>query len=417
MSRSYTVRQGDTFESISRQVYGQEQYSDDIRQANPGVGTEPRVGSVLVVPDVPELQLNEGRARNAQVTQDPDEVTLRINGLNFRFWRAVTITQHLDAVSTVSLHAPFDPNDEQSRDAFRPYSYQPVSVDVGGERLFSGTLVNPQPRTAANERTVRASCYSTPGVLDDCTPPASAFPLQWDEATLQTIAADLCRPFGIQVLAPDGTGQTFERIAVEPAEKVMAVIARLAAQRNLVVRSDEQGRLVLLRPDTRGEPVAEFIEGQQPPISVTPTFGNQDYYSHVTGITPTIVGLEGPQATVRNPHLEGVLRPYVYNADDMAEADLVQAVQSKAGRMFAQSATYDVPVPTWRNANGDLWRVGDFVILEAPGAQVYRRTLMQIKTVRFSATTTERSAVLELIIPGSLSGQLPEALPWEGSPR
>lgn len=417
MSRQYTVTQGDTYESISRRVYGQERYAGNIREANPGATDSPRVGSVLVIPAVPELQLDEGRRRNAQTTQDPDEVTLSINGQVFRFWTSATITQHLDAVSTVSLSAPFDPTDDQTRDAFRPYSYQDVQVDVGGERLFSGTLVNPQPYTGPGERTVRAQCYSLPGVLSDCTPPASAFPLQWDEATLRTIAADLCRPFGLQVTAPDGTGQTFERISVEPAEKVMSAIARLSAQRNLLVRSDERGRLVFVRPALAGPVVAELVEGQQPAIDIVPSFGSQDFYSHVTGITPTVVGLEGPQATVRNPHLLGTLRPFVYTAQDMAEADLRQAVVSKAGRMYAVAATYSVSVPTWRNADGDLWAVGDFVGLDAPGAMVYGRYVMQIRTVRFKATPSERTAVLELIIPGSLSGQIPEVLPWAGSPN
>ncbi|AUR81583.1 LysM domain protein [Vibrio phage 1.009.O._10N.261.51.C9] len=417
MSRAYTVRQGDTFSSISRRMYGDEQYSSNIAEANPGIGAQPQIGTSIVIPDVPDLALPSERARNANLTQDRDEVTLSVNGSVLRFWTAVTITQHLDAVSTVSFRAPFDPTDRAQREAFRPYGYQPVRIDVGGDLLFTGTEVNPQPTTEESQRAVRVQCYSTPGVLSDSTPPASAYPLQWDEASLRTIAADLCRPFGIQVLFPDGGGSVFERIAVDPGEKVMNALARLASQRNLVIRSDEAGRLVFLRPSPTpsGEPVAEFIEGEQPLVSAVPSFGNQQFYSHVSGISPTILGLVGPQVTVRNPHLNGILRPYVYTADDMEAVDLQVAVMSKAGRMFADSATYAVPVPTWRNANGDLWRVGDLVVLDAPGAMVYGRFTMQIRSIRFTATAAKRTAVLELIIPGTLSGELPEALPWDDS--
>lgn len=413
MSRPYTVQQGDTFAGISRLMYGDEQYTSNIAEANPGIGGQPQVGTTIVIPDIPDLALGADRARNANLTQDPDEVTLSVNGAVLRSWTSVTITQHLDAVSTVSFRSPFDPTDQAHRDAFRPYAYQPVRIDVGGGLFFTGTEVNPQPVTEAAQREVRVQCYGTPGVLTDCTPPASAYPLQWDEVSLRTIAAALCRPFGIGVRFPNGAGQTFERIGVEPGEKVMAVLARLASQRNLVIRSDEAGRLVFVRPSSTGQPVAEFVEGEQPFVSTSPSFGNQQFFSHVSGISPTILGLEGPQATVQNTHLRGVLRPYVYTADDMADADLQAAVSSKAGRMFAESATYPVPVPTWRNANGDLWKVGDLVTLDAPGAMVYGAYTMQIRSIRFRAAPNKRTAVLELIIPGTLSGQLPERLPWE----
>ncbi|BAV81059.1 P protein [Vibrio phage CKB-S1] len=415
MSRSYTVQQGDTYETIARRMYGDEQYSQNIAESNPGAPSVPQVGSTLVVPDVPERDLNEQRANNDQGITEPDQVTLSVNDQVFRFWTDVSITQHLDAVSTVSFEAPFEPDQQQHRDAFRPYSYQPVRIDVDGDLLFTGTLVNPQPSADVRERTMTAACYSVPGVLSDCTPPASSYPLQWDNVTLQTIAAALCRPFGISVVFPQGAGQTFERIAVEPGEKVMDALARLAAQRNLVIRSDERGRLAFIRPQAEGVPVAPFTEGQSPVVRITPSFGNQQFYSHVTGITPSIVGLEGDQVTVRNQHLPGVLRPYTYTAEDMENADLQQAVQSKAGRMFAQAASYLVDVDTWRNQNGDLWRPGDFVTLEYPGAMVYSAYRLQIRSVTLRATQSERTAKLDLIIPGSLSGQVPEALPWDVS--
>ncbi len=415
MSKAYTVQPGDTYADISRKQYGDESYARNIAEANPGAPAQPQVGSVIVTPDIPELELDDQRKGTLRSDADKDLVTLTINGKVFRFWSNVNITQHLDAVSTVNFNSPFEPDQEIFREAFRPYSYQEVRIDVGGQLLFTGTLVNPVPTLGPRERSVSARCYSKPGVLSDCTPPASAYPLQWDAATLRTIAADVCRPFGVSVVFPEGSGLVFERISLDPGSKVMPDLARFASQRNLVIRSNERGQLVFLRPKETGEPVARFREGLGPLQSVTPSIGSQQFYSHITGVAPSIVGLEGPQATVVNPRLKGVLRPYVYPASDTEEGGLQEAVRSKIGRMYAESASYEVELDTWRDVDGNIWQPGDFVTLTAPGCMVYSEYTFQIRTVYLKATPNEQSATLNLIIPGTLSGKVPETLPWDDS--
>lgn len=44
------------------------------------------------------------------VTDDPNETAIRIAGRRFRFWTDVEITRAIDALSTVTFSAPFEPD-------------------------------------------------------------------------------------------------------------------------------------------------------------------------------------------------------------------------------------------------------------------------------------------------------------------
>lgn len=411
MSSSYTVVQGDTFEMVARKVYGDDRQASLVASANPGTTSSTLVvGSTLVIPAQQRTVAADVTASN-----EDTELSLRISGRVFRFWTSVSLFRAMDSVSTAEVFAPFEPDEQAFRNAFRPFTFQDVTVGVGGVPLFTGTMLSPRPSSAVNKRDVRAPCYSTPGVLMDCTPPASSYPLEWDLATLQTVAGDLCRPFGVSVSFPNGPGPVFERVSTSPGERVMQLLRRLASQRNLVITSNAAGDLVFYRPLTTGEPVVTLTEGTSPVVEVSATFNDQRYYTHITGIAPTIVGLAGPQATVKNQSLTDAVRPFTYEAEDMEVGDLREAVRSKAGRMFAGAISYTVDLDTWRDPAGDLWQPGTFVRLDAPGVMVYESTLMQIRDVHLEKTSTRETAALTLILPGSLSGQLPEVLPWQDS--
>lgn len=405
------VQRGDTFDSIARRVYGTESEAGRIRRANPGV-SEPLVpGTTVVTPSAPSAP--KDRPQRAPARTD-DEVAVLIDGARFRFWDSVRITRSIDAMDTVEFGAPFDPDSPGMRETFRPFSYKPLGVTVGGGPLFTGTMVGIDPVLSRDNTTIAASGYSLPGVLNDCTPPPSSFPLEFNGQDLRGIAATVAGDFGLSVEFPDGPGPVFERVACDPGKKGLAFLIELAQQRNLIVRSSSTGALVFFRPGQAGPPVARLRQGASPVLSVTPQFNPQQYHSHVTGIEPVTVGTGGGQYTVRNPRLRDVIRPITFTAQDTEGGDVTAAVEAKAGRMFGSMASYSVQVSTWRDSNGDLWAPDTTVALEAPDAMVYSEYSFTVRSVAFDQDSDQQTATLDLVIPGSFSGQQPEALPWEG---
>lgn len=410
MPSSYRVQQGDTYEVIARKVYGNDQKAPLLRRGNPGADEPLAAGSTVVVPDDPDYFVDAAANRAAS---EPNEVALTVAGTRFRFWTSVAITLSLDTQSAVEFEAPFEPDMPEQRALFKPFSYSPVSIDVGGVRLFTGTMVAPTPKTGPDGRTVSVACYSTAGVMGDCTAPASAYPLEWSGTTLQTIAAAVAGLFGLSVEFTADPGPVFERAALSPGTMALDFLSDLAAQRNFVIGASPDGRLRFTRESAARQVVAKLAEGLSPLISVTPQFSPQDYYSHVTGIAPVVIGLAGTQFTVKNARLADSLRPYVFEAGDTADNTIEQTVQTKAGRMAANAVAYELEVATWRDQSGNLWAPGSYISLFAPGAMVYSAFTMLVRSVRLNKSDSSETATLTVILPGTLSGKLPERMPWD----
>lgn len=409
----YITRAGDTFATVSRRVYGVETEAARIARANPGV-VEPLVpGTFLVIPVQPTVPRD---SLPLAPTNDSNEVAIIIAGQRFRFWQSVRITRAIDMIDTVEFTAPFEPDAPGFRESFRPFSFQRVEILVGGQTLFTGTMVGVTPSSDSNSNTIQVSAYALPGVLNDCTPPPppnDAESLQFDGQTLRTIATSICAPFGIGVQFDASAGPAFEEVACEPGQRALAFLTDLAQKRGLIISNTETGELLFRRGAATGQPVARLRQGFSPTTAVRPSFSPQEYHSHITGISPVAVGTEGSQFTVKNPRLLGVVRPLTFKVNDSEDTDTKVAVDAKIGRMFANMVSYMVEVATWRDPAGNLWQPGDLVTLTAPRAMVYAETQLQIRNVDFSRTADGESATLNLVLPGSFDGQVPERLPWD----
>lgn len=402
-----TTRKGDTFDLLARRAYGDDRKSSLLSSANPGAVEPFEAGVVLTVPQTPK------QTAGTQA-DDPSELALSINGKRFRFWTGISITRSIDAMDSLLVTAPFDPADPVFREAFRPFAFAPVGLTVGGAPLFTGTMLTPDPDLKEDSRTVSAACYSVPAVTGDCTAPASAYPLEWDNAGLSTIAAALVEPFGLSVVFDAEEGATFERVALKPGEKALPFLIKLAQQRGLLVSSTEKGELLFTKSVAAGSPVARFTEGEAPLVDVAPIFNPQEYYSEITGIEPVVVGLQGGQITVKNPRLRGIVRPLAFEVADTTNADIQAACDAKAGRMFANVVNYSITVATWRDPSGELWKPNTTLTVDAPGAMVYGEYEFLVRTVTLSRTGDGGElAVLALTIPGAFESKIPEALPWD----
>lgn len=400
---------GDTFASIARRVYGSETHAGVLAAANPGARPPFRAGETVVTPPL------SGAAgpQPAQPAATQNEVAILIDGTRFRFWTSMRLTRAVDAVDTLELAAPFDPDAPGVRDTFRPFSFKSLTVLVGGVARFTGTLVGVTPSVGNDGKTLEISGYSVPGVLNDCTAPASAYPLEFNNMALPEIAAAIIKPFGLRAEFTAPGGAKFERAAAGASDTVLSFLTDLAQQRGLIISSTPDGALLFQQSARPGKPVATLRQGAAPVISVSPSFSPQQYYSHITGLESVALGSEGSQYTVKNPHLAGVIRPLTFQSPDVQGGDLPAAVAAKAARMFANMAAYSVQVSTWRDPSGALWAPNTTVVLQAPGAMVYKDYEFIVRGVRFEKTATAETAELDLVLPGAFESKLPEVLPWE----
>lgn len=406
----YKTVTGDTFSLISRKVYGVESWASRISRANPGVIEPITAGTTLAIPEIPSDDLGKRATAPANV---PDEVSLTVGGRRFRFWSSMRIIRALDSIDIVEFNAPFDPDAPDYREIFEPFTFKRMEIAVGGNPLFTGTLVSSPPVMGDNETTISASGYGLPGVLQDCTVPAGDELREFGGLNLQAIAKEVTAPFGLNVIFEADPGPVFETVSFTTATKILPFLAKLAKQRKLVINSTERGALRFLTAIESGVPIAQLQQGAPPVLSVLPFFNPQEYYSHITGIEPVLVGLAGSQFTVKNPFLPGVIRPLNFEAWDTETSNVKSAVEAKSGRMFGNMASYSVVVNTWRDPAGELWAPNTIISLLAPDAMVYSPYSFVIRSIEFSRDAVSESATLNLVIPGSFSGKLPTGLPWQ----
>ena len=406
----YTVKTNDTFSTISRKIYGVETDALLISNANPGVIEPLNPGIIITIPNKPGTP--EVINQNVESVQQ-NEVSLKIENELFRFWRTINISRSIDSFDTIGFTAPFEIENEEFREIFRPFSFKNISLNIGGEVLFKGTMLTPTPQVDANSKTISVSGYSLPGVLNDCTLPASAFPLEFEGQGLKDISKTIASYFGLGVEFTDQQGPVFDKVAVEPSEKPFQFLGKLARQRNFVISSTKDGELLFQRSVNRGRPVARLSQGVAPLLSVTPTFKSQEYYSHLTGLAPATAGIGGSQHTVENSRLKGIIRPFTFKANDTTSGDVKAAVEAKIGRMFANAASYTITLVGWRNSKGELWKPNTTITLIAPNAMIFSEYEFIIRKVTLKKAPKSETTELQLVMPGAFDGKIPEDLPWD----
>lgn len=404
------MQQGDTFERIARKVYGDAEQQSRIARANPGSQEPLTPGIILSVPLIPGAPKNKAFSG---VSDGVNECAVVLNNKRFRFWEFIRITRSIDSIDSVEFEAPFDPTDQDQQNAFKPFTYPPLEVTVGGDKLFTGVSMGPSPRSDDTNKIVFVGGYARAGVLQDCTIPASAFPLEYNDQNLEQIAQDITKHFGIRAVFDADPGSAFERVRCDYNRRALDFLMELAVQRGLVMGSDENGDLVFRKSVVGDTPIASLSEGVPPLVSVEAFFDHQQYYSHVTGIEPVVVGATGAQFTAKNPRLRGVVRPHTFQVKDVLGGDVRPATEAKLGRMFGNMASYSVTVASWRDPSGALWAPNAVVSLRAPGAMVYSAYSFIVRSVIFEKDPDSELAVLDLVLPGAFSGGSPERLPWE----
>jgi len=337
--------------------------------------------------------------------RDRDELSVTIGdaesyGPEWRWWTSCDLQLHLDAFSSISLTAPFEPDRQDFRDVFRPFSFKPMTAAIGGEVVFTGVLVDVFPTRDPSERTVQVGGYALPGVLNDCCEPVTALPLEFTKQGLRAIIKALADPFGLELEAFAETDR-FDKVKLEPEGKVFDFLSDLAKQRNRVLTNTIDGKLRCWTSVATGTPVAEFSP--------------QQCYSEITGYASAKHGTKGSKFTAPNPFLSDVLRPHSFTMQDTDPGGAPEATRAKLGRMFAEMARWTIPdLPTWRDPQGDVWTPNKTVMLKAPGAMVYDWYEMLIRSVTIHDDAAKQSATLGVVLPGAFSGEVPATLPWLG---
>jgi len=422
----YTVRIGETWEIIARKVYGAEERVDVLRSANPGQPAQPTPFTILLTPELPNSPIAfTADPPLIDLGDTPNQVTILIDNKEFREWTTVNVTSDVGKFKTATFTTPFEAEIIDFKEIFRPLAFKQISIYVGGSRIFRGRMVKIDPVITPDSKILNVSCYSLPGVLQDCTLPPSVYPLQFlEEPNLKQIADRVCKPFGISVVQAVDVGSAFEEVTCGVSSKVFSFLSGLAKERGVLLSDTDDGELLLQTGALDGNPVAILKQGESPLISIAQDFKPQSMFTHITAVGNYYAGDgDGTSSVINHGTLfTNSFRPMTYTLSDTRQGQVQTAAIAEYGRMLANVINYNVEVTGWRDPDGDLWSPNSIIQIEAPDAMIYKPYNFMIKSVSFSKTSDKDVTSMVLTLPGLLAGVIPsidsvtlpfELFPWE----
>jgi prophage tail gpP-like protein len=398
---TYKTVGGESWSGIARATTGNDLNAAAIRKANPPLREPLSAGQTIQIPNAapPIVSAREG------------DLSISVNGQRIGTFNDFELALSIDAISKCSFTVP---NEPVTRAIFIPLLSQKITVDLSGQRLFTGRCESPRVTNSPTQKSMEISCYSDPGVLERCTPSIEKFPLEWKWFLLEQIILDLCGEHGIGVVFSAPTTARFKRVNIEPDQNVLEFITDLASQRGLFFRDNPYGQLVLQKEPVAG-PLVSFLEiGKHPTESISLSIDESRYYSSVTGIVPAKSKRTkiGAKFTVRNPFATDVIRAYTYECKDIDPGELPVAVTSAAGRMFAGLISCEAEVATWDNDLGQVYQPGQSVSVKSEEDFITTPFQFMITSVVLQKTAGATTTSLSLALPGTYNGQIPTRLPW-----
>jgi prophage tail gpP-like protein len=425
MSKVHSVVSGDTLGAISIRYLGTFSKWQKIVDNNPQLSGRRKAsdgspliypGDRLVIPeDKTEKPVSPQTAKTITVANGEQDVSIVIDGNKFTGFTGYEINLAYDSFDTFSFSAPYDIAQKELKAAILPFAFKDCEVYYLGELLFRGTLLTPDPELQSEATEITLQGYPLCAILDDCTAPPAKYPADYFNVTIQDIADPIAEVYGIKIMYPDGPGEPFPDVSYEPTETVLNFLLKLAQQRKLLFSNDENGRLVFFKSKKESAFIS-FKEGNLPLLSITPQFNAQDFYSHITGHTKTDSEKDSLQFTWENNYLinKGITRHKTIMIDDaITSSDLETAVKAHAGRMYADCVSYSLKCDTHTTEKGKVFKKGMTVCVQAPGAMITRQTNFIARNIKLLRTTEGKTAELSLVLPGSFTDDLPEALPWD----
>jgi prophage tail gpP-like protein len=426
MSKVHKVKQGDTLGSIAVQHLGSSAKWTKIVGANPQLSNRKKAvdGSPIIHPGdtliIPQDETEAKPASNQTTKTVPlsdaeQDVSIKVDGKKYTGFTGYELVLAYDTFDTFSFSAPYSAAMKELTAAIVPFAFKSVEVFYEDELAFKGTLLTPDPELVDNASEITLQGYPLCGVLNDCMIPPTKYPLECQGLTIKAIAEAACDPYSIPVVFDGEVGPEFTEVSIEPTEKIFDFLSKLAKQRNLLITNNEKGQLVFFNPKEE-KAFASFTEGKLPLISVKPKFAAQDFYSHITGFSKTDAEYPSYAYTYENAYLinKGIIRHHSVTIDDAeTSSDLENAVKAYAGRMFADTVSYELECEQHYNTDGQRFKKGMAVCVKAPSAMINKETTFAARSVKLARTTEGKTTSMTLVLPGSYTGLLPEAFPWE----
>ena len=332
---------------------------------------------------------------------------LKVNNKKFDFFNDVNVSMRYDAVaSSFGFSAFFDAESDEHKRLFKPLTFSKVEIEHNGELIITGRKISNSYRSAAKPTPATISGYSLTGVLEDCTVPVSAYPLQFDGLTLKEIAEKLLAPFDIALVVDSAvTARANEVLDTSDASTTGSVkdyIVQLASQKAIIVTHTKYGALFLTEAKANRKPIADLSDAYEKSISIN----GQKLHSVVAVLKDAdITGGNAGEAELDNP-LVTSFRPSVGTQKSGSDNDTELAAKAKRGAEL-KGIKLTVKLDSWI-INDRIIRPNNVISIKDAELYLYSRSNWFIEQVTLTGNEKSQTATLQCVLPEAYTYATPK---------
>lgn len=358
---------------------------------------------------------------------------IKVNDKIYQYFDSVSINTSLTAVaSTFTFLAYYDPDNDTHKEIFLPLSFPRVQFFDDDDTLLStGTLVHNDMTSSAEPSLAQASGYSVGGIMEDCTIPYSAYPLESNNQSLKQIATRFLKLLGVNLIVYDivkaKCDEIIEKSVATPEQTVKEYLTKIAAQKNVIISHDIYGNVIMFRPDIKGEPKLRIqpengvsmrlsVNGQAVHSELTsirqPTKGDgsnafEKDYSNLTNDPDFPTGDTSKSfkvssvTTIKNP-LVKAYRPSVDVLSSGTFYDTDTAVKQRRAKEL-ENISIEFSMAYWPKIS-----IGDIIEVYNPEIRINQWTRFVLSTTNISEDAKEKTMRGTLVLPETFTGEVPK---------
>jgi prophage tail gpP-like protein len=399
--KQYTIQDEDTLSLVARRAYGNSNHWPRIWRANQSAlrsNTPDTVypGEVIFIPELAELIRDEAAIAN----READELSIVIDGIEILTNKARVLLTMDTASDGWAAEMQWTPGDNPELDErIRPYEYPPAKIYIGGALAMSGYLYD-VGSSISEQGTIKelAGFSKTADIIDSHMRP----PYEESNVTLKQRASKIAEAHGLKAIFEADFGGAFDRVTAGETEKVITHLNKLAFERGLLISSTRNGNLLFTEANVDGAPVATLEEGKPPVRNFNARFKGRTRFNSYRVIETTPFG--NNEDIVKDEKVPRS-RFKTIRVNDSITGELKGIAKWERSKTLVDALSIPLPVIGWLDPRGKLWEPNTQVTVISPSIHVPDGFNFLIKSVEFSETENEKSAILNLVPPEAYTRQ------------